>query len=78
LFLRDRLDPREYEAWFERESDDMTELVDLVRTSGAVEDSYAEARRLTDEAQESLEVLPPGPARDTLHEIASYTVERPR
>jgi heptaprenyl diphosphate synthase len=78
LFLRDRLDPREYEAWFERESDDMTELVDLVRTSGAVEDSYAEARRLIDEAQGSLEILPPGPARDTLHEIASYTVERPR
>jgi geranylgeranyl pyrophosphate synthase len=78
LYLRDRLDPSEYETWFERESDDMTDLVNLVRTSGAIEDSYAEARRLIDEAQESLEVLPPGPARDTLHEIASYTVERPR
>jgi geranylgeranyl pyrophosphate synthase len=78
LCLRDRLDPREYEAWFERESDDMTQLVDLVRTSGAVEDAYAEARRLIDEAQESLTHLPPGPARDTLHEIASYTIERPR
>jgi geranylgeranyl pyrophosphate synthase len=78
LCLRERLSSEEYESRFDGDSDDMSGLVDLVRSSGAIDDAYAEARILVEEAQASLDTLPPGPARDTLHEIASYTVERPR
>lgn len=78
LCFRDRVSADEYESWFERDAADMDELVSLIRTSGAIDDAYAEARRLIGEAQEALTVLPAGLARDTLHEIASYTVERPR
>src|SRR5262249_3796431 len=78
LCLRERLAPEEYQAYFDDDRDDTSEIVNLVRTSGAIDDAYSEARRLIDEAQAALELLPPGPARDTLHEIASYTIERPR
>ncbi|MFN0070646.1 MAG: polyprenyl synthetase family protein [Chloroflexota bacterium] len=78
LCLRDKLPADEYASWFEREDVDLSELVELVRTSGAIDDAYDEARRLIAEAQASLSIVPPGAARDILHEIASYTVERPR
>jgi geranylgeranyl pyrophosphate synthase len=78
LCLRDRISSAEYEAWFDRDPDDMEELIELVRSSGAIDDAYDEAHRLIEEAQQSLDILPPGEARETLFEIASYTVERPR
>jgi geranylgeranyl pyrophosphate synthase len=78
LCLKDRIPADQFNAWFDTEEADMSALVDLVRSSGAIEDSYSEARRLIREAQEALMVLPEGAARETLRDIASYTVERPR
>ncbi|HEX3246975.1 MAG TPA: polyprenyl synthetase family protein [Chloroflexota bacterium] len=78
LCLRERISPQEYDSYFDRDNDDMAGLIELVCSSGAIDDAYAEARALMEQAQESLEMLPPGPGRDALYEIASYTIERPR
>jgi geranylgeranyl pyrophosphate synthase len=77
LCLKDRLPAAEYAAAFGADSPDYDALVKMVRESGAIDDAYAEARRLITEAQQALTELPASAARDVLYEIAEYTVERP-
>lgn len=76
LCWRETLSARDYELAFER--GDVDEIVRLVGSSGAIDESYAQARQLVAEAREALEAVPPGPARDLLGDIAGYVVERPR
>jgi geranylgeranyl pyrophosphate synthase len=51
-------------------------LITAIRESPAVERCYADARGLLDDARKELEQLPPGPARDALHDLADYVLAR--
>jgi len=72
--LREILPPDEFRAAFAE--DDRSIVIDLVRTSGAVEQAQAEADRLLAEAREALAEAPDGPARDALEALTHYVVER--
>jgi geranylgeranyl pyrophosphate synthase len=74
LCLRELIAPEQYEAAFAE--DDRMVVIDLVRTSGAVEMAQAEADRLLAEAREALMAAPAGPARDALESLTHYVVER--
>ena len=52
--------------------------VEAVRASGAVEDALQEARAHARQAQAALSPLPNNAARQTLHDLAEYVVERNR
>jgi len=59
------------------ESDEkITELVGLVRESGAIEKSMEEARRYIQNSLIVLDHLPSGIENDSLHELALYIVDR--
>jgi len=51
-------------------------LITAIRESNAVERCYAEARGLLDDARGELKHLPGGPAREALHELAGYVLDR--
>jgi len=74
ICLRDLISPEQFRAAFAE--DDRTVVIDLVRTSGAVELAQAEADRLLAEAREALAEAPAGPARDALESLTHYVVER--
>lgn len=74
ICLREILPPDEYAAAFAE--DDRTAVIDLVKSSGAVERAQAEADRLLSEAREALTALDASPARDTLEALTHYVVER--
>jgi geranylgeranyl pyrophosphate synthase len=74
ICLREMLDADTYRQAFA--ADDVSALVELVRTSGAVERAHAEAGRLLDEAREALQVTPASDARDALEALTSYVVDR--
>lgn len=75
LCLRDSLRDGVYRAAFDR--GDVPELVSLIKSSGAVERAYAEARALLDEAAAALEIVPSGEAREALRDLAEFVIERP-
>jgi geranylgeranyl pyrophosphate synthase len=68
--LRDGLVQRAFELG------EFDHLVQLVRSSEAVERSRAEARTLLREGREALRALAPGQVRDTLEAVSEYIVER--
>ena len=68
------VDPEAFRAAFAE--DDRSGVIDLVRTSGAVEAAQTEADRLLAEAREALTEVPAGQARDALEALTHYVVER--
>lgn len=74
ICLRELLPDADYRAAFD--ADDRSGVVDLVRSSGAIERAQAEADTLLDEAREALSLAPAGPARDALEALTHYVVER--
>jgi len=74
ICLRELIAPEQFQAAFAE--DDRTAVIDLVRTSGAVQLAQAEADRLLAEAREALAEAPAGPARDALESLTHYVVER--
>jgi len=74
ICLREIVPPEEFRAAFSE--DDRAVVIELVRTSGAVERSQAEADRLLAEAREALAEVPAGQARDALEALTHYVVER--
>ncbi|MEV4496869.1 polyprenyl synthetase family protein [Micromonospora arborensis] len=55
---------------------ELAEVAELVVASGAVDEVLAEARRRAAQAARRLDPLPPGPARDSLVQLADYAVTR--
>lgn len=74
ICLREILSPDEFRAAFAE--DDRSLVIELVRTSGAVERAQAEADRLLAEAREALAEIPEGMAREALEALTHYVVER--
>jgi geranylgeranyl pyrophosphate synthase len=74
ICLRELLPPEQFRAAFAE--DDRSAVIELVRTSGAVEQAQAEADRLLAEAREALAELQDGVARDALEALTHYVVER--
>lgn len=58
------------------EPEELPGLIEEVRSTGALARSLEQARRLVDGGVAELALLPPGPARDALEELAVYLVER--
>jgi geranylgeranyl pyrophosphate synthase len=56
--------------------DAVAELVGEIRSSDAIKQAFAEARRFTEEAKESLAMLPDGPHNRALLELADFVVAR--
>jgi geranylgeranyl pyrophosphate synthase len=74
ICLRELISPEQFAAAFAE--DDRAAVIDLVRSSGAVEMAQAEADRLLAEAREALMAAPAGQARDALESLTHYVVER--
>jgi geranylgeranyl pyrophosphate synthase len=74
ICLRELIPQEEFRAAFAE--DDRSAVVDLVRTSGAVDLAQAEADRLLAEAREALTAVPAGQARDALESLTHYVVSR--
>lgn len=74
ICLREILPPDEFRAAFAE--DDRSAVIELVRTSGAVEKAQTEADRLLAEARDALSEVPGGAARDALEALTHYVVER--
>jgi geranylgeranyl pyrophosphate synthase len=74
ICLREILPPDEFRAAFAE--DDRSVVIELVRSSGAVERTQTEADRLLAEAREALAEVPSGQARDALEALTQYVVER--
>jgi heptaprenyl diphosphate synthase len=74
ICLREILSDEEFRAAFAE--DDRTAVIDLVKSSGAIERSQIEADRLLREAREALAELEDAPARDALEALTHYVVER--
>jgi geranylgeranyl pyrophosphate synthase len=74
LHFRDCLPAEAFAELYERASTE--ELVQRVRDSGAIERSYADAESQIARAREALAEVPPGPARDTLDEVALLALRR--
>ncbi len=58
------------------ETGDRSRLVAVLRESGAIEYSLAEAGKIVEQARRELEVLPESPARQVLSEVATAVVAR--
>jgi geranylgeranyl pyrophosphate synthase len=58
------------------DEDAVQSLIAAIRESDAVERCYAEARGLLDDARRELKLLPGGAAREALHELANYVIDR--
>ncbi len=52
------------------------ELVEIIRTSGAVASAYADARSFVQQAKQSLAPLPDLPCRQVMLDLADFVVER--
>jgi geranylgeranyl pyrophosphate synthase len=74
ICLRDLMAPDRFRAAFAE--DDRSAVVELVRSSGAIELAQAEADRLLAEARDALMTAPAGQARDALESLTHYVVER--
>jgi heptaprenyl diphosphate synthase len=74
ICLRDVLDSEAYRQAFAAE--DVPALVELVRSSGAIDRARAEAESLLDEAREALQITPAGDARDALEALTYYVLDR--
>jgi len=57
-------------------SENLPELIELVRDNGGPEAAMEEARRLGREAQEAIETLPKGRVREALEATASFVTQR--
>jgi hypothetical protein len=51
-------------------------LLAAIQGSTATERCYTDAQRLIEGARRELSVLPAGPARDALHDLAGYVISR--
>jgi geranylgeranyl pyrophosphate synthase len=60
----------------QRDGDHVGAAIQAICASGAVEDALAEARAHAWRAQEALSILPDNAARQTLHALADYVVDR--
>lgn len=79
LLVRHRVPESLFQSAYEgdgRREESIRTLLEVIRTQGGVEGSYAEADRLKTEACSALEVLPDGPVRDGLLELAEFVVQR--
>jgi geranylgeranyl pyrophosphate synthase len=56
--------------------DEIGEIVEAIRASGAIQTTMEEARRLAQQAQADLAVLPDNQYRQAMHAIADYAVAR--
>jgi octaprenyl-diphosphate synthase len=56
--------------------DSLTNIIDAIRDSGALERTRDRALAYADSARASLSLLPPSPARDALEALAVYAVDR--
>jgi heptaprenyl diphosphate synthase/octaprenyl-diphosphate synthase len=74
ICLREIVSSDEFAAAFAE--DDRSLVIDLVRSSGAVERAQAEADRLLAEAREALSEVEASVARDALEALTHYVVER--
>ena len=74
ICLREQLPDAEFRAIFE--ADDTDAIVEIVRSSTAIERAQTEADQLLAEAREALLEVPAGPARDALDALTHYVVER--
>jgi geranylgeranyl pyrophosphate synthase len=54
----------------------ITQAVELIRASDAVERAHAVAKRFADEAKATLQALPDVPARRSLNDLADFVVQR--
>lgn len=54
----------------------VADLVEAVRTSSAIEGALAEAAEIVKEASDALALLPEGPVRSSLRDLAHYIVRR--
>jgi len=77
-FLRDHPDDTRIAQVVGGDGDDalVREVVAAIRESGAVERSLSRAREFITRAQETLAALPPGEARDLMHDLADYAIAR--
>lgn len=62
----------------QRDTEDIQAAIEAVHTSGAIEAALVEARAHARQAQRALENLPDNAARQMLHALAEYAVERRR
>ena len=77
LFLQEHPDHRVVaQALRERAEGSVREAVRLIAGSSAISGSLAEARRCADEAVAALALLPEGPYRQALEDLARFVVER--
>jgi geranylgeranyl pyrophosphate synthase len=74
ICLRELISAEQFRAAFAE--DNTAAVVELVRTSGAVDLAQAEADRLLAEARDALQEVPATPARDALEALTHYVVER--
>lgn len=59
-----------------QEENDLPHAIHLIRSTGAAEDTLAEARSYVNIAKKALKALPPSPFIDALAGLADFTVER--
>ena len=62
----------------QRGAEQVRAAVEAICTSDAIEHALGEARAYARQAQEALSPLPDNAARQTLHDLAEYVVERNR
>ena len=60
----------------EQSDDDLDHALKLVSSTGAIRATIDHAARFARQARDSLEAFPSGPFRDTLMDVADYTVSR--
>jgi octaprenyl-diphosphate synthase len=58
------------------EMDALTEIVDIVRSTGALEATRAAASAEAERAIEALSILPPSPYREAMHALAAQLLDR--
>ena len=54
----------------------IVETIESIKASGAVNEALETARDFTQRARRALDIVPPGPARDALLGLTSFTVQR--
>jgi len=80
--VRDRCEPSERERLKRlymqetRDADEIAWISDLVLRYGGAEDAFSTAREMSSGAHRALDVLPDTPARDALHDLIDFLIER--
>ena len=60
----------------ERKQEALTQALDIIRSSGAIDAALQEAWDFAKKAQAALDLLPDTPYRAALYELAEYVVQR--